>query len=475
MRPSQSRGRIGGLRGQLLFGLIALLVLTLALVATATLQFHKQHLRQAVADEARRHAEWLAHVDDPVLREYNSRALENTAGILHAGPLSEELKAELDPTNPNLVWMGDYQDEAAVWAVAQGASDNVVILSLAEAQEAIDSARRALFLYLISTLLFVTLVGYAFFSFIVVRPLRALGVAAERAAGGDLASPVAVLPRNEFGEVGRRFNRMLDKLDEQRAELEEQLEQLTEAHEDLKQAQESLIRSEKMASVGHLAAGVAHEVGNPLAAVMGYADLLRDRSLDQEAADDLADRTLVQLERIRRIIRQLLDYSRTDSESEPTPVDVEKIIDEALHLVQATAEGRRVDVDVDISDALVPAQAIAGEIEQVLLNLLLNAVKAMDGEPSSTPKLKVSADVDDLHVILDIEDNGPGIEPEIADQIFEPFFTTRSPGAGTGLGLAIAERLVSRVDGELRYIPSEEGAHFRIRLRRADALSNQAQ
>ncbi len=469
MRQSEPRGRIGGLRGQLLVGLIALLLLTLALVATATLQLHKQHLRQSAVNEAVRHAQWLVLVEDPVMRDYSSRALEGTEGFLYVGPVTEELDRQLPASNPDRVWITEFEGEMAVWAIAEGTTEQLVVLSLAEAQSAIDAAQRALFLYLLSTLLFVTLVGYAFFSFIVVRPLRALGVAAERAAGGDLASPVTILPRNEFGEVGRRFNRMLEKIDEQRAELEEQLEQLTEAHEELQQTQDSLIRSEKMASVGHLAAGVAHEVGNPLAAVMGYADLLRDRSLDEETADDLADRTLVQLERIRRIIRQLLDYSRTDSDSEPTPVDIASVIDAALHLVRATSEGRDVDVDVEIPEDLVAAHAIAGEIEQVLLNLFLNAVKAMADDGSTPAQLTVRVHTDEKSLLIDIEDTGPGIDPEIADQLFEPFFTTRSPGEGTGLGLAIADRLVSRVDGELRNIPAETGAHFRIRLRRADA------
>lgn len=461
MRPkSQPRGRIGGLRAQLLFGLVALLVLTLALVAVATTQFHKRHLQQSVADEARRHAHWLADFDDHHQRQRAGQVLNNQDGILRAGPASDDLTTATGEDQQ--VWIADYEGQSAMWAVDDD-SEMVVVLSLATAQDAIDAGLRALILYLAITLLFVTLVGYAFFSFVVIRPLRALGVATERAAEGDLASPITIVPRNEFGDVARQFNQMLETLDEQRAELEEQLEEIERSHRELKQTQESLIRSEKMASVGHLAAGVAHEVGNPLAAVMGYADLLRDRSLDAESADDIADRTLAQLERIRDIIRQLLDYSRTDSESEPTAVNLEKVIDEAVHLVEATPQGRDIDIEVDIGEELPPARAISGELEQVLVNLLLNAVQAMDDDEGPN-HLEVAAHSDSDAVVVDIRDTGPGIDDEIAERIFDPFFTTREPGEGTGLGLAIAHRLVARAEGELELVDGDGGAHFRIHL-----------
>ena len=447
----------------MLVGLVGLLVLALALVVLATSQLHKRHLQQTVADETRRHAQWIAQLDESEEREQAVAALQAQREILHIGPVTEELTSHLE--GDQSIWIADFEGQPAMWAVDEGSSQMVVVLSLADAQSAIDAGRGALMLYLAITLLFVTLVGYGFFSFVVIRPLRALGVATERAAKGDLASPISLMPRNEFGDVARQFNRMLETLNAQREELEEQLEQIETAHRELKQTQESLIRSEKMASVGHLAAGVAHEVGNPLAAVMGYTELLRDRDVDEESADDIAERTLVQLKRIRQTIRQLLDYSRADSETEPTAVELAGVIDEAVHLVEATPEGRQVDVELEIADNLPPVHAIAGELEQVLVNLFLNAVKAMhdEGTPS---KLFIGADIDGDHVAVDIRDTGPGIEPALADQIFDPFFTTRQPGEGTGLGLAIAQRLVARADGELTLCDSDDGAHFRIRLRR---------
>ena len=447
--------------------LVVLLVVALALVAVATLQFHSRHLQQAVADEAQRHAAWLADIDDQEAQRIAADSLGTQDGVLHAGAPVEEMVLAED----SRLWIADYDGESALWALEGDDADTLVVLSLTDAQAAVDAGRRALLLYLGVTLIFITLVGYAFFSFVVIRPLRALGVATERAANGDLASPVKVLPRNEFGEVGRQFNQMLDTLQTQREELKEQLDQIRAAHEELQKTQRSLVRSEKMASVGHLAAGVAHEVGNPLAAVMGYTDLLRDRDLDEETADELADRALKQLKRIREIIRQLLDYSRADSDTEPTAVDVADAIEEAVELVRATPKGREADIEMQIDDDIGDARAIRGELEQVLVNLLLNAVEAMDDADCDERRVTVGCRTEDGDIIIDVIDTGPGIDDEVADEIFDPFFTTRDPGEGTGLGLAITQRLIDRVDGRIEPVDSADGAHFRIELERWEVKS----
>ena len=448
-------------------GLVALLMLALALVAVATAQLHKRHIQQAHADEARRHVGWLTEISDPSERARAAAIVERQPSVLHAGAVPADLTDALP--DPGQVKLASFQEQPAIWTRSAEDGEILVILSLSHAQASIDAGRHALFLYLGLTLVFVTLVGYAFFSLIIIRPLRALGIATQRAAQGDLASPIQVLPRNELGEVGRQFNAMLERLDDQRTSLQQKLEDLEQAHDELKRTQDSLIRSEKMAGVGQLAAGVAHEVGNPLAAVMGYTDLLRDRELDEETADDLAHRSITQLKRIRQTIRQLLDYSRAESDTQPTSLDAAMVIDEAVHLVRATPAAREVDIQVDLPDALPKVRAITGELSQILVNLLLNAVAAMNEADTSPALLVVSAEEDGQFVQLDVLDSGPGLDPEIATRIFDPFFTTRSPGAGTGLGLAITQRLVARIDGTIELVESTEGAHFRVRLPRAES------
>ncbi len=459
MRPSRRRGRIGGLRGQVFAGLMLSLLGALLLVSLATSQLHKRQLQQAVADEARRHVAWLSALPEPY-REPALTALSTNPEILFAGP-ADELPAEAPETAA--LALRPFDVHPAIWALGrpEEGPEFWVVLSLTDAQQAVTDSRRAQLLYLSLTLFFVLLVGYAFFSYVVIRPLRALSVATSRAAEGDLASPVAVIPRNEFGDLARQFNEMLRRLEEQRQELQTQLEEL-------RLTQDTLIRSEKLAGVGQLAAGVAHEVGNPLSAVMGYTELLEDRSLDEATAADLADRILTQLRRIREIIRQLLDYSREDARQQPGPVDLKATVHEAAQLVQATTPGSGLQVEIDVDETL-RARAVPGELSQALVNLLLNASRAMAEHAVDEPAVQVRAHAEDTIVILTVADEGPGVDPEVADKIFDPFFTTRQPGEGTGLGLAITHRIIERAGGEIRLLaPGESGgATFEIRLPRA--------
>ncbi|RAL24932.1 hypothetical protein DL240_01610 [Lujinxingia litoralis] len=458
--------RRGGLRATLSVGLVVLLVVALALVALAVGQLHKRQVQQLLLDEAGRHARMLAAMP-PSQRGAATEALADQPGVLFAG---DALPLEPLPA-PGF---GRFEGAPAVFA--GGASGPWVVLSAAPAQHALEANQRALLLYLALTLLFVTLVGYAFYFFVVVRPLRAIGVATRRAAEGDLASPIKVLPRNEFGQVGHSFNQMLATLDAQRAELQERLEALERAHRELKRTQDSLIRSEKLASVGQLAAGVAHEIGNPLAAVMGYVDLLGDRDLDEESAREVVARTQKQLSRMREIIRQLLDYSRPHPEASPENVVLRELAAEALELARLGRRTRPVDLVLRAPDDLPEARAIAAELSQVLVNLLLNATDALSDSDLDTPQILVDLHADEEMLYVDVIDNGPGVPAELRTRIFDPFFSTRAPGQGTGLGLAISQRLVERVGGELRagertLIGFDHGAHFELRLPRAAAPS----
>ncbi|RVU47869.1 HAMP domain-containing sensor histidine kinase [Lujinxingia sediminis] len=454
--------RWGGLRARLSLGLLAVLVATLALVAVGVEQLHTTAARQQLIAEATRHARTLSQIA-PRERTPALVALGNQSDVLFAGDVAPDGAPTTTPS------FGRYAGRPALFAEVSGVW---VVLDTTEAQARADAGQRALLLYLGLTLLFTMLVGYAFFSFVVMRPLRAIGVATRRAAGGDLASPIKVLPRNEFGEVGRSFNQMLQTLDAQRAELQERVDALERAHLELRQTQSSLIRSEKLAGIGQLAAGVAHEIGNPLAAVMGYVDLLGDRDLDEESAAEVVARTQSQLSRMRGIIRQLLDYSRPDPHAEPEAVALRPIIEEALELARLSRGGRHCTLKLHAPDPLRPAYAVPGELSQIVVNLLLNALDAMRQADIAEPHLQVELHHTDDALCIDILDNGPGIPPELRERIFEPFFSTREPGEGTGLGLAIALRLAERVGGTLtlgqRLLDGHiSGAHFQLRLQPA--------
>ncbi|MFP4597486.1 MAG: sensor histidine kinase [Persicimonas sp.] len=400
-QPTPRRGFPGGLRAQLLLGLCLLILVAFGLAGV-------------VAEHA-------------IRREL---------------PVSEQPDSE-QPDSP----------QASEEALVQRESAN----------ERIADARKLLLVYLGLDALFILLVGYAFFTYVVVRPLRAIGVASERAARGDLASPVSVLPPNEFGQVGRQFNQMLAELRTKREELEDRLEELDQANRQLRQTQDSLIRSEKLASVGQLAAGVAHEVGNPLAAIGGYMELLEEGDLDEETTRDIIERSGREVERIRTTIRDLLDYSREESAPDSQTVALGVCIDEAINLVSAQPKARRVSIERDVPDDLPTIEAVGPQIVQVLVNLLINAVDAL--ADADQPRIEIVAEHRSApeELVVRVGDNGPGLDTETPQRIFDPFFTTKDPGEGTGLGLSICLRIMRRLDGDIRVESAPgEGTTFEL-------------
>jgi signal transduction histidine kinase len=231
----------------------------------------------------------------------------------------------------------------------------------------------------------------------------------------------------------------------------------------LRAGRESLIRSETLAGVGRLAAGVAHEVGNPLAAILGYADLLlgdtSERPIAPELRRDILVRVRNETERIHRIIQELLDYARPPGDVVES-VAVAKIVEGAVSLVKAQARLREIEVDVALPADLPPVRATSGRLTQVLLNLLLNAADAMGGKGL----IRVDARKDGGMVVVGVTDEGPGIPPEARDKIFGLFYTTKDPGQGTGLGLSLSQTIVEGYGGTLRLVDSERGARFEVRL-----------
>jgi signal transduction histidine kinase len=220
-----------------------------------------------------------------------------------------------------------------------------------------------------------------------------------------------------------------------------------------------MVAQEKLVTVGRLAAGVAHEVGNPLAAVIGYAELLLADEPPDGARRDALERIRKETERIRSIIADLLDYARPVTGT-VEPVHLAESVAAAVSLLKPQARFRDVEVALELPDALPPVSASASRLLQVLLNLLLNAGDAMDGRGRVT----LSGRVDGAQVELRVVDSGPGVPADARHRIFDPFFTTKEPGRGTGLGLSISRTLVEAYGGTLTLAPSDTGAAFALRL-----------
>jgi two-component system, NtrC family, sensor kinase len=229
--------------------------------------------------------------------------------------------------------------------------------------------------------------------------------------------------------------------------------------------QASLVRASKLASVGRLAAGIAHEIGNPLAAVQGYLSLLKSGLADDQRQEVL-ERSVKELGRIHETIKKLLTYARKGDEQDepPSPISIETVLAEALSLVKGHPAIRICEIDNQVVSDQPDAIAHPGRLNQVLVNLLLNAGQAMaETEPK---RITISKRADGEKVTLLVKDTGPGIPEGKREQIFDPFFTTKAPGEGTGLGLAISRSLMEAMDGDLEVVDSDVGATFAVRLKK---------
>jgi two-component system NtrC family sensor kinase len=303
--------------------------------------------------------------------------------------------------------------------------------------------------------------------------------------------------RNEIGQLIGSFNLMIERLKEKQENLDSHLESLEAANKKLKQTQEELIRTEKLASIGRFAAGVAHEVGNPLGAILGYTSILEKDGISQEESKDYLKRIEKEIERINRIVRELLDFVRP-SQFEICDVEVNKVIENTLSLISHQKNFWGIKAQLDLQPNLPTIKGDESKISQVLINIILNSIDAMPNggilsiqtkeyvvenslvdplqqfysprrredpmesnyshvrksDPFAAIFTKFSKG--DRLVKIGISDTGIGIKEEDIKSIFDPFFTTKAPDKGTGLGLSVSLKIVESMEGEIR-VESEEG------------------
>ncbi len=320
---------------------------------------------------------------------------------------------------------------------------------------------------LLSALLGLVL-GYLLVNRLIARPLDRLAAAAERIGRLELDDPLSG-GAETLGRLGISFERMASSLKEERARLAGKISELEQVNRQLAEARDSLVRSEKLATVGRLAAGVAHEVGNPLGAIVGYLELAKSRAQGEELTDYLA-RIDREIGRIDRTIRELLDFSRPADSQAPEPVSLAEAVDSAVRLAKVQKRLKHVAFDIELPQG-ARVMAESHRLSQVLVNVLLNAGDAMKGEGTIVIRARQAGAPGDRlgpGVELSLADTGPGIAPENLPRIFDPFFTTKDPGEGTGLGLSICHRLMELFGGEIRAANRPEGgAEFTLVFRAA--------
>ena len=345
-------------------------------------------------------------------------------------------------------------------------------LSLAKADVQLAESSQRMILYTGCALLLIYLLSWFFIWRLVGKPLKALKSGTERLAAGDLGYQIAVLSGDEIGELAHSFNDMSVQLQAEHKQnlawthtLEERVELKTR---ELRRAHEHALHTEKMASIGKMAAVLAHEINNPLSGILTYAKLLRkwiDREeLDRQKASgegvrryqeicESLDLIAAESRRCGDLVKNLLAFSRT------TPMnlqatDLNEIVRRSLRLVQHQLDLASIQVQLQLDPALPRVQCDAAQIEQVLLALVMNALDAMP--QGGNLWVRTSASRENGQVRIVVRDDGSGIPPEILPRLFEPFLTTKETGRGVGLGLAISRSILERHSGTIE-VQSEAG------------------
>jgi signal transduction histidine kinase len=291
-----------------------------------------------------------------------------------------------------------------------------------------------------------------------VTPLARIDAALDRIST-ESTEPMLVLGGDLLGRLAPALNRLDVRLHEERSRVQAQIAQLQRSNAELRAAREEVARSERLASVGRLAAGVAHEVGNPMTALIGYLAILQERMAKGRDPGDYLDRMAREAARIDRILRDLLTLAR------PPParlqaVDLRVAAESARGLVEAQPTWTGADLKVCVPADLPPARGDPHYVVQVLLNLLVNSAKA------GAQRVEVAGRAEGGRPVLEVIDDGRGLPTEAAARLFEPFFTTSGPSEGTGLGLALCFATMERFGGSIEARSGEggRGAVFTLRF-----------
>lgn len=247
--------------------------------------------------------------------------------------------------------------------------------------------------------------------------------------------------------------RSLVRLRKLQVDLSEKNDELVGAMDDLKKAEVQLVHSERLAAIGQMAAGIAHEVNNPVNFSLNAARALKGLDPEHEDSEELVGIVVEGLERTASLVGDLRDFGSGKSAGGEW-VDIGACIDSTVRLVRGSLKESRVSIDATIEEGLPKIAGDSGAIKQVILNLVKNAGDAMEKDGGA---ILVSATSAGETVLLTVEDNGPGIDDELADQIFDPFFTTKKAGEGTGLGLAICQEIAKQHHGQLSLSRAESG------------------
>ena len=287
----------------------------------------------------------------------------------------------------------------------------------------------------------------------IATPIRTLEEITKKIALGDFSESIEVKGRDELSSLEASFNLMEEKLKNAHWSLEHTIEKLME-----KQAQ--LVEAEKLASVGKLAAGIAHEINNPLTAVLTFSNLMLEQCAPSDPRYDKLKLMVRETDRARTIVRQLLNFGR-ETVIKPEKININRPVSEIADSLVAQDAFKGIELSMKLGDGLPDVYADPAQIGQVVLNILLNAIHAI------TPpgRIEVITRANESNIEITFSDTGKGISEEHIRKIFDPFFTTKDASKGTGLGLAVSYGIIKKHGGDIEVTSTEgQGTTFTVRL-----------
>ena len=341
-------------------------------------------------------------------------------------------------------------------------------LSLALLDEALFKQGLALTAYVVifvlAVSLFLGIINYK----IVTHPVQELANAMEHAAGGDLDYSVQIKSVDEIGVLASTFNSMIKDLKSARDQ-REQWTQTLEAEiekktEEIQKTSLNLVQTEKLASLGRMAAGVAHEINNPLTGVVTFAHLLKKRFPQDSAEVEDLNVIIEQSERCSKIIKNLLTFARA-TPSEKGKVSINDVLNRTIFMVQNQEKFHHIKFHSTLEDSQFIIVGDSSQFQQIFLNMFINAADAMGGRGNITVSTRTVNENDITNVEIEFTDEGAGIKEEDLPKLFEPFFTTKPVGKGTGLGLSVSHGIVKHFGGNIKVKSAlGKGTSFFVRL-----------
>jgi len=300
----------------------------------------------------------------------------------------------------------------------------------------------------------------------IIRPLKEMVRATRQIAEGDLSLELSVSSKDEIGQLAESFNHMLYRLKRARQELEDYgrtlEEKVKQRTQQLKKIQAQLAQSEKLASLGRLASGVAHEINSPLTGILTFSHLLMRKLKENPQLQRELELIVRETTRVSTIVRGLLDFAR-ESKPQKRPCNINELIVQTLSLVEHQTVFHDIRILKNLDPGIPMVLLDANQIQQVFMNILLNAADAMPAGGALT--ITSNLNPGDSFVQIQFSDSGCGIPEQNLDKIFDPFFTTKAEKKGTGLGLAVSYGIIDRHRGQIE-VQSEEGkgTTFTIKL-----------